>query len=86
MKKKVVVENTLEDIKNYLGQKGYDVRTMYRNDTLNDITSNEYEAIIVSDVNNGNLPKNLKGNTSIIEAAGLTPEQVYETIRNKVRF
>ncbi len=86
MTKKVVVENNLEDVRNYLGEKGYDVRTMYRNDTLYDITSDEYEAIVVSDLNNMNLSRGLKARTSIIEAAGLTPEQVYEVIHNKVRF
>ncbi|MBB6214099.1 hypothetical protein HNQ80_000168 [Anaerosolibacter carboniphilus] len=86
MKKKIVVENNLEEVRDYLGQKGYDVRTMYRNDTLDDITSDAYEAIVVSDLNNMNLSKGLKAKTSIIEASGLTPEQIYQAIHNKVRF
>ncbi|MDF2545211.1 MAG: hypothetical protein K0R93_109 [Anaerosolibacter sp.] len=86
MAKKVVVENNLEEVRAYLGEKGYDVRTMYRNDTLQDITSDNYEAIIVSDLNNMNLSQGLKAKASIVEAAGLTPEQIYQIIHNKVRF
>ncbi|MFT9496636.1 YkuS family protein [Anaerosolibacter sp.] len=86
MTKKVVVENNLEEVRVYLGEKGYDVRTMYRNDTLQDITSDNYEAIIVSDLNNMNLSQGLKAKASIVEAAGLTPEQIYQIIHNKVRF
>ncbi len=80
MKKKVVVENTLGDVKNYLGQQGYDVRTMYRNDTLGAITSNEYQAIVVENMNNA--AQNPSTSSPVIEAGSLTPEQVYEKINN----
>jgi uncharacterized protein with PIN domain len=86
MAKKIVVENNLEEVGEYFREKGYDVKTMYKNETLDDITSDDYEAIVVSDLNNMNLSQNLKVKASIVEAAGLTPEQIYQVIHNKVRF
>lgn len=81
--KKIVVENALEDVRNYFADQGYDVRTMYKNDTLEDITSSEYEAIIISDKNNTNLSKRISTPAPVIEAAGLTPQQVYDKVSKK---
>ncbi|AOT69686.1 YkuS family protein [Geosporobacter ferrireducens] len=78
MNRKVVVENTLEDVRRYLADHGYDVRTMYKDDTVEDIVTDEYDAIVVTDLNSGNVDRNLKVNVPVIEAAGLTPGEVYQ--------
>lgn len=84
MKGKVVVENSLERVRQYLAEKGYDVRTMHLNDTLYDITSDEYDAIIVSE--RRYIDRNrLKTDVPVIEAAGATPEQVYQKVRGRIQ-
>ncbi len=84
MRRKVVVENTLSNVRTYLGEKGYDVRTMYNNNTLNHITSDEYDAIVISNMDGTNLQEDTKTNSPIISAAGLTPEEVYERINGRL--
>lgn len=78
MKRKVVVENTLKDVRNYLANHGYDVRTMYQDDTVEDIVTDEYDAIVVTDLHSGNVDRKLKVKVPVIEAAGLTPGEVYQ--------
>lgn len=80
MKKRVVVENSLEDLKNYLGNQGYDVRTMYMDSTLMQIDKDKYDAIIVSDIDNLKLSSGITSDRRIIEAGALTPEQVVEKL------
>jgi len=81
MKRKIVVENGLDDVRQYLAGVGYDVRTMYLNDTANHITTDEYDAIIVND--RGSLDmENLKTSSPVIEAAGLSPERVHQRIKD----
>lgn len=83
MKKKVVVQNTLEGVRDYLGEKGFDVRTMYLDSTLRYVDDDQYDAIIVSDRNDLHLADNITSNPAIIEVKGLTPEQVYNKILTK---
>ena len=78
MKRKVVVENTLEDVRDYFADHGYDVRTMYRDDTIEDIITEEYDAIVVTDLSSGNVDRKLQVNVPVIEAAGLTPGEIFE--------
>lgn len=85
MKKRVVVENRLLDVKNYFADKGYDVRSMYHNETLNEIDPNEYEAIIVSNITNKGLSQELKSSNKIVEAFGLVPHQVYEKMQTRLK-
>lgn len=80
MQKRVVVENSLEDLKNFLGNRGYDVRTMYMDSTLMQIDKDKYDAIIVSDIDNLGLSKSITSDRRIIEAGSLTPEQVLEKL------
>lgn len=83
--KKVVVENTLTPYKDYLKDYGYDVYTLYNNENLNNITTSEYKAIIVSgidvlstvDASYNNPP------APIIEAKGKTPEEIYDLLESK---
>ncbi|SCY66348.1 YkuS family protein [Alkaliphilus peptidifermentans] len=78
MKKKVVVENTLEDVKNYYSKQGYDVSLLYFDENINNINTEEYDAIIVNDINNSNLPRSVKKTGKVVEAMGLVPHQVFE--------
>lgn len=87
MKKKVVVENTLKPFIDHLRSVGYDVYTLNRNANLKNITSDEYKAIVVSGIDvlseretNFNKPPVL-----IIEARGMTPQEVENMIENKLR-
>lgn len=85
MKKKVVIENVLHDVKNYFTKEGYDVTNMYFDDNINDINTNEYDAIIVRDRNNSNLPQDVKNDKKVIEAMGLVPHQVFEKFNNRLK-
>lgn len=82
MKKRVVVENSLEDLRDYLGNQGYDVRTMYKDSTLMQIDKDQYDAIIVSDIDNLKLSQGITADRKIIEAGALTPQQVMEKLNN----
>ncbi len=85
LKNKIVVENTLTPYIEYLKSCGYDVHTLYRNDNINNIISDEYKAIIVSgldvlgtrDASYENPP------IPIIEAKGYTPEEIHNMLENK---
>ena len=84
MKRKVVVENGLNEISNYLAGIGYDVRTMYFNETAGHIITDEYDAIIVKDKEALDV-SNMKTGSPVVVAAGLSAEQVHDRIRNASR-
>ncbi len=84
MKKTVVVENRLEEIKNYFTDKGYDIRALHFNDEIHDIDVNQYHAIIVNDMNNAGLSSRTKDSGKVIEAMGLVPHQVYEKMKERI--
>lgn len=85
MKRKVVVENILTPHIDYLKSHGYDVYTLYKNYNLQNIVSDEYEAIVVSGLDQLgiNQAEFNKPNATIIEATGLTPEEVHSIIENR---
>ncbi len=85
MKKRVVIESRLTDVKNFYADKGYDVRSMHHNETLNDINPEEYDAIIVSNISNKSLSQELKSSDKIVEAFGLVPHQVYEKMQVRIK-
>lgn len=80
MKGKVVVENGLNEVRQYLAGLGYDVRTMYFNDTANYITTDEYDAIVVND-RSALDEERMRTNSPVIEAAGMSTEEVHDKIR-----
>ncbi len=84
MKKRVVIENRLTDVKDYFADMGYDVRSMHHNETLNEINTEEYDAIIVSNISNKSLSQELKSSDKIVEAFGLVPHQVYEKMQIRI--
>lgn len=84
MKKRVVIENRLLDVKDYFADKGYDVRSMHHNETLNEIDTEQYDAIIVSNISNKSLSEEIKSSNKIVEAFGLVPHQVYEKMQTRI--
>lgn len=88
MKRKVVVENILTPYIDYLETQGFDVYTLHKNNNLQNIVSDEYDAIVVSGLDQ--LSINDAGfeqpKASIIEADGLTPEEVHSIIEDKINL
>ncbi|RKD30605.1 YkuS family protein [Thermohalobacter berrensis] len=80
--KKIVVENTLEPYIEYLKNNGYDVHKLYLNKNANNITSPEYEAIILSNKNKMNTTQGNINNLPVIETKGKSPQDVYNELRN----
>jgi hypothetical protein len=81
MAKKIGVEPDLTPVKDYLTEKGYDVVSI--NDSTSDITSNKYDAIVVTGLNKdfmGIEDTSFKG--KVINASGLTPPEVEDQIKN----
>ncbi|HSH36848.1 YkuS family protein [Schnuerera sp.] len=87
MKNKVVVENTLTPYIEHLKSLGYDVYTLYKNSNLENITSDEYKAIIVSglDVLGTSGATHSKPPVPIIEASSHTPEEIHSIIESKYK-
>lgn len=85
LKKRVVIENRLQDVKNYFADRGYDVRALHFNNEIHDIDPNLYDAIIVNDMNNANLSSQTKKSGKVVEAMGLVPHQVYDKMTERVR-
>ncbi len=85
MNKKVVVENTLKSHIDYLEDSGYDVHKLYRKENVNNITSFEYDCIVVNDLSNINLNSSTdyRPSAPIIEAKGKTPEEVFNILRSR---
>lgn len=84
MKQKIAVEPTLTPVKDFLSSKGYNVESINFGEALT-TKSNQYDAFIVT-----GMDKNFMGihdtNTKavVIDAKGLTPEQVYHELQ--IRF
>lgn len=84
---KIVIENTLTPYIEHLKSLGYDVYTLYKNSNLENITSDEYKAIVVSgiDVLSTSGATHSNPPVPIIEANGRTPEEVHSIIKNKLK-
>lgn len=85
MSKKIVVENILTPHIKYLKESGYDVYTLYKNSNLNEITSPEYKAIIVSGLDNlaTDGASYNRPSAPIIEAKGQSPEEIYNLLESR---
>ncbi len=80
--KKVAIENSLQNVKAYLQEKGYTVDSLENNKQ----NINSFDAIIVSGQDSNVLGMEdtfTKG--SIISAQGLTPENIYNELENKLK-
>jgi hypothetical protein len=84
MKRNVAIENTLAPMKSFLSEKGYNVESV---DFSKEYTRemDKYDAVVVTGMN-----KNFMGvedtttRAVIIEAKGLTAEQVYNEIESRL--
>ncbi|NLW40549.1 MAG: YkuS family protein [Tissierellia bacterium] len=87
MKEKIVVENTLTPYIEHLRSLGYDVYTLYKNSNIENITSDEYKAIVVSglDVLASSDSSGKNPPIPVVEARGKTPEEIHQIIQNKLK-
>lgn len=85
MKHNIAIETTLTPIKDYLTDKGYHVETMSFDKNAAPTKAGNFDAIIVTGIND-----NLMGISDtttravVIEAKGLTPEQVYHELQMRL--
>lgn len=83
-RKRVAIEGTLGNVGMFLEEKGYEVVNLDPH-TQTGIELKNCDAIVIS-----GMDRNLMGYTTIktespvIEASGMTPEQVYEQIKDRI--
>ncbi|QXM05781.1 YkuS family protein [Crassaminicella indica] len=79
--RKVAVEKSLENVKSYLNYKGYDVADL--EGTKSNLKS--FDAIVVSGQNSNMLGMHdTNTRASVINAKGMTPEDVHAQIENRL--
>lgn len=85
MNKKIVVESTLKSHIDYLEQGGYEVHKLYKNENLNNITSFDYDGIVVEDLSNINMETSTsyRPGAPVVEAKDKTPEEVFNILRSR---
>lgn len=77
----IAIEDNLTQIKDYLESKGCRVLSLERNQS----NLNIFDAIVVTGQNNNVLGVyTTRTDAPVIEAAGLTPQEVYEHIRSSI--
>lgn len=82
MNKKIAVDNNLNPVKEYLQSKGYDVVNLYHNNNSAAIKEGNYQAIVISGLNDNPLGYSQdRNNTPVIKANGMTPQEVYNQIK-----
>ncbi|SET69513.1 Uncharacterised protein family (UPF0180) [Natronincola peptidivorans] len=82
MKRKVAVEGTLNDVKGYLQEKGYEVEEL--NNQNNNL--NNYDAIIITGQDSNVLGMEKAVTKSpIITARGQSAEEIYKQIENRMK-
>jgi hypothetical protein len=78
--KKVAIEPNLTPISKYLTEKGYKVQSINFNDESSKTNSN-YDAYVVTGLNSDFLGVNDTASRAVvIDASGLSPEQVYHEL------
>ena len=81
MKQKIAVESELTPVRNFLSSKGYQVESVH----LGEITKNEthkFDAFVVTGMDENFLGINDTISKAIVlDAAGMTPEQVYHELQ-----
>lgn len=80
MMKKIAVEGSLENVKNYLQEKGYEV------EELNNKNLNIYDAIIVTGQDSNVLGiENTVTKSAVITARGQSPEEIYQQLQDRIK-
>lgn len=84
--KNIAIEKGLSSVKNYLQSQGYSVREFDLSKGNTTKVLNSVDAVVVTgDVTDFTALNSVASNAPIIEAAGLSPEQVREEIEERVR-
>lgn len=84
MKQKIAIDPHLTPIKDFLTDKGYQVESMNSSRENSGNTSN-FDALIVSGIDTNFLGMhNTNTKAVVINAAGMTPEQVYHELQSKL--
>ncbi|SNX55107.1 YkuS family protein [Thermoanaerobacterium sp. RBIITD] len=85
MGKKIAVERQLSSVKRYLTDKGYDVVNLEQNSELSGIDIKDYDAIVITGQHRDMLGyENTITKSPVIDAAGLTPEDVESQIKRSI--
>ena len=78
--KKIDVQKGLTPVQEYLAEHGYDVETIDF-DTFSNVQEEDYDAVVVTGMNNDFLGmQDTVTGAPVIDATGMTPEEVYEQI------
>jgi Uncharacterised protein family (UPF0180) len=80
--KRVAIEASLTPIQEYLSQRGVQCETL-EGTNANVATQNQYTAIVISGVDQNMMGmQDVVHNCPVINAKGLTPEEVYQRLQN----
>lgn len=80
---KIAVEDNLSSFASYLQNKGFEVNIV---DSPNSAPLNDYDAVVVSGHSNNFLNmQNTSTTAPVIDASGLTDEQVYQRIKRVLK-
>ncbi|TZE82563.1 YkuS family protein [Calorimonas adulescens] len=85
MAKRVAVESSLTDVKNYLSQKGYEVIDISDN-SPESISNVQYDAIVATGLDSNTMGmEDIRTQAPVIQARGLTVEDVYKRLEDLKR-
>lgn len=81
MNKKVAVEQNLDNVREYLEERGIKTEKFSGSQLINASNISKYDAIVVSGSNKDLLGiQNTSTKVPVIDATGMTPEQIYQNI------
>lgn len=81
MKKKVAIEQNLDNVKEYLEERGIKTEQFSGSQLINSSKISKYDAIIVSGSNKDFLGmEDAKTKVPVIDATGMTPQEIYNNI------
>lgn len=84
MKRKIAVESQLSNVRTFLADKGYDVYEFQHNTGGQD-TFFGVDAVVISGIENNLLGMHdIKTEGLVIEASGMTPQQIFDSIEQRL--
>ncbi|MFZ5990090.1 MAG: YkuS family protein [Bacillota bacterium] len=84
MKRKIGIEDDLEPVKEYLTNKGYEVKNIDFAEDTSKLT-NKFDAFVVTGINSNMMGiHDTSTKAVIIDAAGMSPEQVYHELESRL--
>lgn len=83
--KKIAIEPNLSPIRDFLANKGFQVETIEHSPESARYNSDEFAAIVVTGQNKNFLGiKDTDTKTPVINASGLTPQEVFTELQNTI--